>query len=255
MTSVKDILAYRAREVMTARQFVEFWLADDPDAEPHEIARLLADVVQENAHCIHIPNGNPELDVWNETQYLARRDLQNGAVATLRAMSAEGRGIEGVPSVSLSRDSLVKTFDALKIPGPSFLYPPDPMRPLRHARDRGTLSAPAPPPGVCETVAGECRHSDDYRTVFWFGQNYTFTATQARAVELLWREFVKGDLGLSQATVGEDLDSANRNFRLRDLFRVSGASSGMHPAWDTMIQSVGKGIYALRTPVSSTDCE
>ena len=38
------------------------------------------------------------------------------------------------------------------------------------------------------------------------------------------------------------------DFRLKKLFRDPDGPRGMHPAWETMIHSIGKGMFALRRP-------
>src|SRR6185369_9522734 len=91
---IKEIQAYRAREVMTTGQFMKFWLDDYPGDDAYEVAKLLADVIEADAHCIHIANTNPDLDVWDEDQHKARRDLQSEAATTLRTLAASGKGLD-----------------------------------------------------------------------------------------------------------------------------------------------------------------
>ena len=135
----KEILAYRSREVMTARQFVGLWLEEHPDDDPHDAALVLAEVVEAETFCIYIPNSDPKLDVWDTDTGAARRKLQGETAAALRRMVAERRDLVAAPSVSLSREGLVKAFAAIEIPGPRFLYPPAPSSPAVQPHPQGTL--------------------------------------------------------------------------------------------------------------------
>ena len=88
-----------------------------------------------------------------------------------------------------------------------------------------------------------CEHSGDFTSVIWYGKKYSFTKTQAECIKYLWEEWEKGGLSLSEKTIGELIDSASDNYRLMHTF-----NRGKHPAWGSMITSVGKGIFALRKP-------
>jgi hypothetical protein len=88
-----------------------------------------------------------------------------------------------------------------------------------------------------------CNHSEDYSSVRWFGATYTFTKTQARCIQKMWEEYEKGTSGLSEETLGVAAGSSAARFRLREVFRNK--KSGMHPAWGTMIISLGKGVFGL----------
>jgi len=84
-------------------------------------------------------------------------------------------------------------------------------------------------------------HNEDFTEVLWNGQKYTFNKTQALVVEYLWNNR-RG----SEKTIGEKLESDNQNYRLRHTFREKKkGKTKMHPAFDKMIVSDGKGIYAL----------
>ena len=92
------------------------------------------------------------------------------------------------------------------------------------------------------------RHSADFTSVNWYGQTYQFNKTQAQCIELLWREWEKGGLGLSEKTIGEAINSADNNYRLRNTFRSRRRNDKgyeMDPAWEEMIVSAGKGIFCL----------
>ncbi len=98
-----------------------------------------------------------------------------------------------------------------------------------------------------------CMHSDDYSSVTWYGQDYQFGATQALCVKLLWAEWEKdatAELGLREKTIGEEIGSANANYRLRHTFRRRDGQ--MHPAWGRMIHSRGDGSFYLARPQAST---
>lgn len=85
-------------------------------------------------------------------------------------------------------------------------------------------------------------HSDDFTHVNWFGTEYRFAfGHQANVVRLLWEEWAKGRLGLSQQTIAKAIESGNDHYKIQHTFRG-------HPALGSMIMRVGKGIYALVEP-------
>jgi hypothetical protein len=89
-------------------------------------------------------------------------------------------------------------------------------------------------------------HSEDFTSVNWYGELYSFSkGQQAEVVKLLWAEYEKGEHGLSAETLAEKLDSQAARFRVRDVFRRKGA---MHPAWGKTILQIAKGVYALHKP-------
>jgi hypothetical protein len=86
------------------------------------------------------------------------------------------------------------------------------------------------------------RHSLDFTSVNWFGTEYTFTPSQGRVVEFLWKAWenrtpdVRYDSTIKDAA---DVDSAS----LPMLF-----DKGKHPALEKMIVSKKKGSYRLQVP-------
>jgi hypothetical protein len=91
-------------------------------------------------------------------------------------------------------------------------------------------------------------HTEDYRSVRWYGTVYTFTVNQARCIEFLWNEAVKGRTILTQEAIVRKVFDDDIERRLRDVFKGSGSNS-MHPAWGTMIVQARKGMYGLSRPV------
>lgn len=95
-------------------------------------------------------------------------------------------------------------------------------------------------------------HSSDFTSVNWFGTRYRFSkGNQAESVRVLWEAWEAGEFSLSQETIGEEIGSHATRFELRKTFRqrkVEGRGFESHPAWGTMIQSVGKGCYRLVKP-------
>ena len=80
-------------------------------------------------------------------------------------------------------------------------------------------------------------HSADFRSVRWYGSEYSFTTKQACCVEHLWNAWEKGTPELSQAFLLESAGSDGQ--RLSDIFRRS-------PAWGKMIvPGKSKGTYRL----------
>lgn len=90
------------------------------------------------------------------------------------------------------------------------------------------------------------KHSADFTSVNWFGTRYEFNKTQAECIKLLWPEWEKGGLGLSERTIGEGIRSSSDRYRLVHTFRAKDGS--LHPAWGTMIESSAKGIFRLSAP-------
>lgn len=98
------------------------------------------------------------------------------------------------------------------------------------------------------TKAGEevCKHSKDYTSVFWYSEQYTFTATQAKCIEHLWKQWeLHHGFGLREKTIGEAIFSDSDNYRLAHTFRTRGK---MHQAWKMMIHSGGDGRFYLGKP-------
>lgn len=105
-------------------------------------------------------------------------------------------------------------------------------------------------PGVNATVeipsgprpAGAARHSADFRSVHWFGADYSFTPLQAAVVRQLWDAWEHGTPDVGGQTLLENADSAGG--RLDHVFRD-------HPAWGALIVSTAKGLYRLARPENS----
>lgn len=87
-----------------------------------------------------------------------------------------------------------------------------------------------------------CRHSVDFASVLWFGQSYSFTASQAHIVRLLWEAWRNGTPNMRQETLLARVGSEGD--RLANLFRD-------HPAWNTLIVPGGaKGTFRLQEPMA-----
>ncbi len=97
--------------------------------------------------------------------------------------------------------------------------------------------ANTPPQGDQRTGEKSCRiHSEDFASVKWDGEEYSFSPMQAECVRILWEAWQSGAPALGQAYILEKVGSDSR--RLRDLFKV-------HPAWGTMIVTPRKGRFQL----------
>lgn len=80
-------------------------------------------------------------------------------------------------------------------------------------------------------------HSNDFRSVHWFGVQYSFTASQAAVVKLLWEADENDTPEMSQQAILEEIGSDCQ--RLSDLFK-------RHAAWGVMIvQGETAGSYRL----------
>jgi hypothetical protein len=70
-------------------------------------------------------------------------------------------------------------------------------------------------------------------------------------VKALWEAWEAGTPSLTQETIGDRAESSNERFRLEHVFKPTIKRTGKrkaHPAWGTMIKSVGKGVFALSPP-------
>jgi hypothetical protein len=72
------------------------------------------------------------------------------------------------------------------------------------------------------------RHSKDFRSVRWYGDDYHFSPTQAACVKVMWEEWEKGTPDLGQETILEHPEVEAESKRLVDVFKG-------HPAWGKMI--------------------
>jgi hypothetical protein len=83
-------------------------------------------------------------------------------------------------------------------------------------------------------------HSADYREVWLGDERFSLTTNQARVVELLDSQRLKGVDALSQGYILETLDIGSQN--LAQVFRNS-------PAWNCLIvRADGRGMYRLNIP-------
>ena len=90
---------------------------------------------------------------------------------------------------------------------------------------------------VGRTIGDNFRHSDDYREVRVGDRRFDLTTNQARVVELLHQQHLKGGSSLSQGYILETLDIRSRN--MNQVFRES-------PAWRKLIvPAEGRGMYRL----------
>jgi hypothetical protein len=101
--------------------------------------------------------------------------------------------------------------------------------------------APDPPRPGRPRPAALVAHSDDFRSVRWFGTEYSFTPTQSACVRVLWEAWARGTPDVGHQTI---LNTARSDSaRLREVF-----NKGKHPAWGTMIASHRKGTFRLAEP-------
>ncbi len=97
--------------------------------------------------------------------------------------------------------------------------------------------------GGTQVTRREFDHADDFRSVRWYGREYSFTQTQAPVVALLWKHFQKGTPDVGDETLLDAIDPNNPPDRLRDVFRGC-------DAWNTMIISGNtKGTRRLTKPL------
>lgn len=93
-----------------------------------------------------------------------------------------------------------------------------------------------------ESRTGATAHSTDFRSVQWFGAEYSFTAAQAPVVKCLWGNWQQGTPDVAEDTLLLAIDPQGPPARLRDVFRYSSA-------WKSLIVRGGsKGTYRLAEP-------
>lgn len=95
---------------------------------------------------------------------------------------------------------------------------------------------------AAQDVVGDApaRHSEDFRSVHWFGEYHCFTPIQAACVKALWQAWTNQTPEVGQDTVLEAADSMNR--QLSGVFRN-------HVAWKTMIVAGStRGTFRLQAP-------
>ena len=87
---------------------------------------------------------------------------------------------------------------------------------------------------------GLVKCSDDFRSVYWFGNWYYFSPQQARCVEILWSDWTHGRVGIAGDVLLEAAESNSQ--KLSSIFRRSSA-------WkDGIIYAPWRGVYSLRVP-------
>jgi hypothetical protein len=102
------------------------------------------------------------------------------------------------------------------------------------------LGVTLPPAGHAAGTENVTTHSDDFRSVVWFGTPYSFTSKQAACVKILWEHWERNVPEVGGAYVLEEAGSAGD--RLDHIFRD-------HPAWGRMIVLGNtKGAYRLNQP-------
>jgi hypothetical protein len=83
---------------------------------------------------------------------------------------------------------------------------------------------------VSDHATAPVEHSPDFRSVRWYGNDYSFSGNQAVIVESLWDAWTKGTPDISDAKLLAKAGADTK--RIADVFRRKGAA---HPAWGTMI--------------------
>jgi hypothetical protein len=105
--------------------------------------------------------------------------------------------------------------------------------------DDELVCLPVPVPWQLDRTAGP-RHSQDFRSINWFGQRYSFSAGQAAVVRLLWQAWTNDTPEMGQDALLEG--SGSESAKLSDVFKD-------HAAWGTLIVAGGsRGTYRLADP-------
>jgi hypothetical protein len=118
-----------------------------------------------------------------------------------------------------------------------YAYPGEPEKTATALLQR--LQPIKEPSGVKEEPPETCRHSDDFRSVTWFGKKYTFTENQAPRVKLLWENWKRGtpDVGRQILLDAAESSAEHVSHVFRDCL-----------AWGTIIVSIKRGSYRLQEP-------
>jgi hypothetical protein len=134
-------------------------------------------------------------------------------------------------------------------------FEPHLERIIEVARKRAiAASQPAQPatsaPGAAVSLANQpslpARHSEDFRSVHWYGKDYGFTPTQAACLKVLWRNWENGTPEVGEDTILTDPEVDAEAKRIIDVFRDRKSPTGYHSAWNTMIvPGSTKGAYRL----------
>ena len=125
---------------------------------------------------------------------------------------------------------------------------------------RNSIGMSPLPSVTTDSAASEARtdHSPDFTSVNWFGRHYYFSrGQQAESVRALWEAWEGGKHRLSLEAISVRVDSSAGRFELGKVFRKkrSDGRYDEHPAWGTMIRSVGRGYYALVEPLRDSSAE
>jgi hypothetical protein len=117
---------------------------------------------------------------------------------------------------------------------------------LETAMDRlesaGEEKKASPADSEADKPLDPARHSKDFRSVHWYGEDHTFSPTQAACVKVMWEEWENGTPDLGQDTILEHPEVEAESKRLVDVFKG-------HPAWGKMIvKGRTAGTYRLAEP-------
>ncbi len=224
------------------------------------VARMLfqvADVLRQ------LPMGRPAFEenarvltsAWRTARdrYLAAELLlqavveNGGRCAHQEALTVAKGHIDAVGHIMLGTEPFHRAASNLLSVPPIDLT--DLLRAMRAQVSRATLRlSPAtivtPIPTSPPEPLAPARHSVDFRSVHWYGTNYTFTKTQAACVKVLWEAMKNRTPELDQQTVLNEADSDNK--RLSDVFKDS-------LAWGTLIvKGTTAGAFRLANPEQKT---
>jgi len=111
---------------------------------------------------------------------------------------------------------------------------------VKHTMEIEAKHQPTEKPAEKEQEISEARHSQDFRSVNWFGTEYSFTPNQAAAVKILWEAWENKTPELSGDFLVAEVESESK--RPRDIFKNNSA-------FGTMIQpGKTKGSFRLVEP-------
>jgi len=155
-----------------------------------------------------------------------RPRLSDDQLDRLRAHVEAGKTVPTRQLSAVKREQLRKLQEILNYN--------DELRRTETGDGRGKQNAVEAPP------LSPARHSPDFRSVHWHGNDYTFTPTQATCVKILWDAMEKRTPDVGDHHLLTEASSDTR--RIVDLFRN-------HPAWGKMIVvGATKGTRRLANP-------
>jgi hypothetical protein len=204
--------------------------------------QALADRIRNVVDAFWLPDGSEcrTIDLSNNLREDGR-DYLTRESASLRALLLLFEDIRNKPAERLSPNTR------------ALLVRQEPVSEEAQARvtaaqieyDTARLDLRLQAPGGTSVAARSVAHSPGFRSINWFGRTYSFTANQAKVVEMLYENWLAGAPDVDDETLLSAVDHAAPPKRLAPLFRKN-------KAWGALIVEGGtKGTHRLSDPEPS----